>query len=189
MVKPKNTIQFHSFEWRVTYKSKEFGFKLLKKKAMNLEVIKLISYKLWHFAKSRTDQFRTMMASLILSLLLLNLAPKFWKKTFENILVVKVKLFSTFGWTMHMLIKLWSNNICNPQGKGLLPEQAFPMDKYKKPFYLNAGRFACKWWKGRPTWLLINQWDWLASHQPLLSGSNSNFHPTLVWGKVLEGIL
>jgi hypothetical protein len=83
---------------------------------------------------------------------------------------------------MHMLIKLWSNNICNPQGKGLLPEQAFPMDKYKKPFYLNAGRFACKRWKGRPTWLLINQWDWLASHQPLLSGSNSNFFPTLPCG-------
>jgi len=60
-----------------SYKSKEFGFELLKKKAMNLEVIKLISYNLWHFAKSRTDQFRTMMASLILSLLLLNLAPKF----------------------------------------------------------------------------------------------------------------
>jgi hypothetical protein len=79
--------------------------------------------------------------------------------TFENILAVKVKLFSTFGWRMHMLIKLWSNNICNPQGKRLLPEQAFPMEKYKKQFYLNGGRFECKQWKGRPTQLLINQCD------------------------------
>jgi len=95
----------------------------------------------------------------------------------------------TNEWTMDSLIKLWSNNICNPQGKGLLPEQAFPMEKYKKPFYLNAGRFACKQWKGRLTRLLINQSNWLATHQPMLSGSNSNFHPTLVWGEVLEGIL